>query len=179
MKRLAWCFVTVEWQEKAARAPVPNASSFSLRPSRAPGGRLLVARTGTAGHCWTSVLDEHLAVDADVCRDPNRLECADVLHGSPRPAREAARWLADVWSSKPGCRLAAVPLTEGGWAVRGGTDPDVVTVPCRVPPEQWLFVSCLHAWLVAGLPLSEISAAHPQVRLGPTSPSVGERRPDL
>lgn len=101
-----------------------------------------------------------------------RLECADVLYGSvARPAAEAVRWLADARAAGPACRLAATPLTDGGWAAAAGTDPGVVALTCRVPPEQWLFASCLHAWLVADLPLSQLIVARPQVRILPMIPS--------
>ncbi|MGV9847314.1 hypothetical protein ACWDWU_00705 [Streptomyces sp. NPDC003442] len=134
----------------------------------AAGGGVLLARTGLTGIRRAAVLDEHLTVDADVCADARGLDCADVLRGSrPRPPAEAVRWLAEIGPAGPGCRLAAVPLTGGGWVARGGTDPGVVTLPCRVPPEQWLFVSCLHAWLVAGLPLSGMLEARPRITYHP------------
>ncbi|MEU4892058.1 hypothetical protein AB0B12_23245 [Streptomyces sp. NPDC044780] len=150
----AWCFVTVEWREETPPEP-PPAPSLCLGTGRATGGGVLLARPGRAAAPRAAVLDEHLTVDADARPGTRWLDCADVLRGSrPRPAAEAVRWLADVRSSRPGCRLAAVPLAEGGWAAAAGTEPGVVVLPCGIPAEQWLFVSCLHAWLVAGLPLS-------------------------
>ncbi|MFE5121489.1 hypothetical protein [Streptomyces sp. NPDC056669] len=163
MSRPAGCFVTVEWWEEAPPDPAPT-PSVCLWTGRAAGGGVLLARTGLAGTRRATVLDEHLTVDTDACADARGLDCADVLRGSrPRSVAEAVRWLAEVGPAGSGCRLAAVPLTGGGWVARGGTDPDVVALPCRVPPEHWLFVSCLHAWLVAGLPLSGMPAARPRI----------------
>ncbi|WP_329314657.1 hypothetical protein [Streptomyces sp. NBC_01262] len=176
MRRSAWCFVTVEWWEEAP-SDLVSAPSLCLGTGRARGGRLLLARAGVEDARRATVLDEHLAVDADACRDLRRLECADVLYGSvARPAAEAVRWLADARAAGPACRLAATPLTDGGWAAAAGTDPGVVALTCRVPPEQWLFASCLHAWLVADLPLSQLIVARPQVRILPMIPSAGARR---
>ncbi|WP_167502478.1 hypothetical protein [Streptomyces malaysiensis] len=171
MRAPAGCFVTVEWWEKAPPEPVPS-PSLCLWTGRVAGGGVLLARTGLAGiRRAPVVLDEHLTVDADACADARGLDCADVLRGSrPRPAAEAVRWLAEIGPAGPGCRLAAVPLIGGGWVARGGTDPGVVALPCRVPPEQWLFVSCLHAWLVAGLPLSGMLEAHPRITYRPALP---------
>ncbi|MBA6439130.1 hypothetical protein [Streptomyces sp. GMR22] len=170
MRGPAGCFVTVEWWEEPPPDPVPT-PSVCLWTGPAAGGGILLARTGLAGTHRAAVLDEHLTVDADVCSDAQGLDCADVLRGSrPRPRAEAVRWLAEIGPAGSGCRLAAVPLTGGGWAARGGTDPGVVALPCRVPPEQWLFVSCLHAWLVAGLPLSGMLEARPRITYRPAIP---------
>jgi hypothetical protein len=170
MKRSAWCFVTVEWREKAPSDPAPP-QSLCLSTSRTPGGGILLARVGVEDARRAMVLDEHLAVDADACRDRRRLECADVVYGSlPRPLAEAVRWLADIRAASAGCCLAAVPLIDGGWAAAGGKGPGTVVLACLVPPEQWLFVSCLHAWLVTGLRLSELEAAYPQVKVLSASP---------
>lgn len=170
MRWPAWCFVTVEWWAAAPPEPAP-APSLCLWTGRAPGGGVLLARTGRADTGRGRVLDEHLTVDADACADARRLDCADVLCGSrPRPAAEAVRWLAEVGCARPACGLAAVPLAGGGWMARGGTDPGVVALPCQVPPQHWLFVSCLHAWLVAGLPLSAVVEAHPRFTYRPALP---------
>ncbi|MFF8960723.1 hypothetical protein [Streptomyces sp. NPDC014894] len=102
-------------------------------------------------------VDEHLAVDADRCRDRWTLECADVLHGSrPRPAHEALPLLARILAGHPGCRLAALPLTGGGWAAAGGAVPGAFLVPCAAAPDRSLLPSCLHAWLAAGHGLGEL-----------------------
>ncbi|MER5194535.1 hypothetical protein ACWD3J_08115 [Streptomyces sp. NPDC002755] len=101
--------------------------------------------------------DEHVAADAGPYPGVHRPVCADVLHDRlPRPYAEAARRLADLMADRPGCALAAAPLTGGGWAVVDGTSRTVVRLAHRVPPDQPLLASCLHAWLVAGHTLRDI-----------------------
>lgn len=105
--------------------------------------------------------DEHFAVDADMCTEVRWPACADVLHSRhPRPFADATLLLGDITATHPGCRLAAVPLTRGGWAVTEGTSRTVVPLAHRVPPEQSLLASCLHAWLVAGHTLRDIEDIH-------------------
>ncbi|GLF97072.1 hypothetical protein [Streptomyces yaizuensis] len=119
-------------------------------------------------------LDEHLAVDADRCRDRWALDCADVLLAAhPRPPAAALRILAELRAAHPGCRLTAAALTGGGWAVAGGPDPRVVTLPCPKNPRRSLLPSCLHAWLVAGGTLGEVEAR----RSHPMAIGHGNRRP--
>jgi hypothetical protein len=105
--------------------------------------------------------DEHVAVDADLCWQIPWSACADVLHDRhPRPFAEAALRLVNIRAAYPGCRLAAAPLTGGGWAVTEGTGRTVVPLARQVPPDQPLLASCLHAWLVAGHQLCEIEDIH-------------------
>ncbi|MFI6080064.1 hypothetical protein ACIBBB_03565 [Streptomyces sp. NPDC051217] len=120
------------------------------------------------------VIDEHLVVDADTCRDGSLLDCADVLQGSrAHTVADALRRLTDLTSAHPARGIAAVPLTgvagAGGWAVAGGTDRAVILVPYEthqayaVSGERSLLPSCLHTWLVAGRSLRE----WPQARVAP------------
>ncbi|MCG7523731.1 hypothetical protein MHW47_04625, partial [Streptomyces sp. OfavH-34-F] len=61
-----------------------------------------------------SVVDEHLVVDTDVCRDASLLGCGDVLQGSRAYSAAAGlRRLAGLLAAHPGCALAAVPLAGG------------------------------------------------------------------
>lgn len=116
----------------------------------------------------SSVIDEHLVVDVDTCRDGSLLDCADVLQGSrAHSSADALRRLADLMTAHPACGIAAVPLAgagaggSGGWALADGYDRSVVLVPHgpRRPQEgsaeQSLLPSCVHAWLVAGRSLRE------------------------
>ncbi|RZE00184.1 hypothetical protein C0Q64_15610 [Streptomyces albidoflavus] len=106
----------------------------------------------------TAVLDEHLVVDADVCRDSALLDCADVLQGSlPFPPAGALRRLAELAGAHPSAGVAAVPLAAssglGGWAVTGACDRAPLLVPYRPDGDfgaPSLLPSCLHAWCVAG-----------------------------
>ncbi|WP_394428855.1 hypothetical protein [Streptomyces sp. SGAir0957] len=99
--------------------------------------------------------DEHFAVDSDVCADPQWVECADVLHGRyPRPPAEAVGRLTDMVAAHPSCRVAAVPLVGGGWAVSDGTN---VLSARQVAANQPLVASCLHGWLAAGRTLRDIT----------------------
>ncbi|MFE2940492.1 hypothetical protein ACFXKG_15730 [Streptomyces sp. NPDC059255] len=182
-------FVAVDWADPGGTGlRGPGGGTVPALP-----GRALVARIAPAGGCpgraregaCAPPLDEHLAVDADACRDPGRLECADVLQtGRTRPATDALRWLAETRASHPGARLIAAPLPGGGWAAagddgdRGGVllPPGVfpspgVLVPSgaflpygtpygtpsgRTTPGWSLVPSCLHGWLVAGHTLREL-----------------------
>lgn len=116
------------------------------------GGREhgLRARVGPQRGC----ADEHFAVDADLCREPRWLACADVLHGRrPRSGAAAERWLARVLRSHPACRVAAVALLDGGWAVSDRAD---LLLVAHVPAERDLLASCLHGWLTSGHALRDI-----------------------
>ncbi|MFF3486527.1 hypothetical protein ACFYXC_25095 [Streptomyces sp. NPDC002701] len=138
----------------ACRPPVP--------PQRTDRLRDLTLRGTSAGrvHVFTAVVravdargtaatDEHFAADAD--RERALLGCADVLFTSrSRPLGAARRWLTDVTGAHPGCRLAAAPLAEGGWAILGDAGRQAVVLAPRVPGDQPLLASCLHTWLVAG-----------------------------
>ncbi|MFE3599620.1 hypothetical protein [Streptomyces sp. NPDC059142] len=155
-------FVAVDWAGPYGTGPWAPVDGTVL----ALPGRALVARTAparaAAGWC-APPLDEHLAVDADACRDPRRLECADVLQtGRARPADGALRWLAEIRAAHPGARLVAAPLPGGGW-VAAGADGDRCAVlpprgtdPRRTRPGWSLVPSCLHGWLVAGHSLREL-----------------------
>ncbi|MGW2281579.1 hypothetical protein [Streptomyces sp. NPDC001770] len=116
------------------------------------------------------VVDEHLVVDVDACRDASLLDCADVLQGSlAYSAPGALRRLAGLASAHPACGIAAVPVAGAGgargWALAGGPDRSVVLVPygphrpyqCSADPS--LLPSCVHAWLVEGRPLREWPSA--------------------
>lgn len=138
-------------------------ASLSVRLS--PGHRVRSA----------SVIDEHLVVDADGCRDASLRECADVLQGSRAYSIPGAlRRLAEMTSAHPACGIAAVPLSPAGgirgWALAGGFDRSVVLVPHglhpphRGPADPSLLPSCVHAWLVEGRSLRE----WPSVRIAPS-----------
>jgi hypothetical protein len=121
-----------------------------------------------------SVIDEHLVVDVDACRNGSLLDCADVLQGSrAHSVVDARHRLAQLTSAHPACGIAAVPLAgaggggASGWAVAGGSDRSVVLVryggpyrPYKASAEQSLLPSCLHAWLVAGRSLREWPYVH-------------------
>ncbi|WP_203183302.1 hypothetical protein [Streptomyces pratensis] len=117
------------------------------------------------------VIDEHLVVDVDSCRDRSLLDCADVLQGSRvHSATGALRRLAVLTSAYPSCGIAAVPLSDaggvGGWALADGSDRSPVLVlhrlygPRQDSSEQSLLPSCVHAWMVAGRSLREWPYAH-------------------
>ncbi|MFH0172825.1 hypothetical protein [Streptomyces cacaoi] len=115
-----------------------------------PGGR-----PGAGGP--VAGADEHVAAEAGPCPGVRWPVCADVLHERlPRPYADAVRRLGGLAAAHPGCRLAAAPLTGGGWAVVDGTSRTVVPLARRVPADQPLLASCLHAWLVAGHALRDI-----------------------
>ncbi|WP_262063891.1 hypothetical protein [Streptomyces sp. STR69] len=122
-----------------------------------------LTKPGTPGDADDPVasVDEHVAVDAELCRQIPWSACADVLHDRhPRPFADAALRLVDIRAAYPGCLLAAAPLTGGGWAVTESTGRTVVSLARQVPPDQPLLASCLHAWLVAGHLLCEIEDIH-------------------
>lgn len=171
-------FVTVERHEITSSPgdcappgdlrPVPTLSLTVGLPS---GGCVLVARAGLAdpregyprvGHPREGrVLDEHFAVDADVCRERPWLDCADVLYASrPRSAARAERWLTSTVSVHRGCRLAAVPLLHGGWAALVSGDRRVAVLSAGVRGEPSLLPSCLHGWLVSGGSPPELGFAY-------------------
>lgn len=101
--------------------------------------------------------DEHFAADVCLLIEGRWSACADVLHDRhPRPFADTVRRLNDITATHPGCRLAAAPLAEGGWAVSEGRNRTVVPLAHRVPPGEPLLASCLHAWLVAGHALRDI-----------------------
>ncbi|MEV7979195.1 hypothetical protein [Streptomyces sp. NPDC086519] len=105
----------------------------------------------------TVAADEHFAADAGPRLQGRWWACADVLHDRhPRPFADTVRRLNDITAAHPGCRLAAAPLAEGGWAAADGTSRTVVRLARRVPPGEPLLASCLHAWLVAGHTLRDI-----------------------
>ncbi|MEU3782404.1 hypothetical protein [Streptomyces sp900129855] len=102
-------------------------------------------------------VDEHVAAAVGPGPEARWPACADVLHERrPRPFAEAARRLGAITAAHPGCRLAAAPLTGGGWAVTEATGRTVVRLARQVPPDRPLLASCLHAWLVAGHTLAHI-----------------------
>ncbi|MFD5748487.1 hypothetical protein [Streptomyces sp. NPDC127033] len=177
-------FVAVDWADPGGTGPRwPGDGTVPALPGRALVARIVPAggcpgRAGPEGSC-APPLDEHLAVDADACRDPGRLECADVLQtGRTRPVADALRWLAETRAAHPGARLVAAPLPGGGWAVAGDDgDRDGVLLPSgvfvpygifpsyrtpsgtlsgRTHPRWSLVPSCLHGWLVAGHTLREL-----------------------
>ncbi|MER5211701.1 hypothetical protein ABT063_14225 [Streptomyces sp. NPDC002838] len=164
-------FVSVRLWAALPDTPGPQRDavpSLLLRIRSAEGDYDVLARGGPAvpgappstdgpGACT----DEHFAVDTDMCTEVRWPACADVLHARhPRRFADATRLLGDITATHPGCRLAAVPLTRGGWAVTERTSRTVVPLAHRVPPEQPLLASCLHAWLVAGHTLRNIEHIH-------------------
>ncbi|MFF7364850.1 hypothetical protein [Streptomyces sp. NPDC008125] len=118
------------------------------------------------------VVDEHLVVDVDACRDASLLDCADVLQGSLTHSTPGAlRRLAELMSAHPACGIAAVPVSVAGaggargWALAAGADRTVVLAPngphrpYRGSAGQSLLPSCVHAWLVEGRSLREWPSA--------------------
>ncbi|MFI1016890.1 hypothetical protein [Streptomyces sp. NPDC020965] len=155
-------FVTVGLRELTPEAGAPPRYGLYARDGLGHPPYVLLVPPLRPRHPLDPVhVDEHLAVDTDLCPDPPAWECADVLYGSsPRAYADALRWLATTGSAGPGCGLLAVPLTAGGhWLVTGGAarTAAAVVVPCAVRPEVSLLPSCLHAWLVAGGSLSALS----------------------
>ncbi|MFI9172750.1 hypothetical protein [Streptomyces lincolnensis] len=117
----------------------------------------LTARVGLAPTVSTPVADEHLAADADGCRERHWLNCSDVLYaGCARSLADAVYWLTDLTAAHPGCRLAAAPLQEGGWAVLAGPGRRAFLLARRVPADEPLLASCLHAWLVTGYGMHDL-----------------------
>lgn len=105
-----------------------------------------------------SVREEHFAVDLDAGWGPRWLDSADVLYGSlPRCAAEARRQFERLARAHPGCRLLALPLIEGGWAMaqgrvwhRLGYSGSAARHGGPGRAEQSLVPSCVHGWLTAG-----------------------------
>ncbi|WNI14732.1 hypothetical protein [Actinacidiphila sp. ITFR-21] len=165
-------FVSVERYElppsRTARTPLPPDDAFAAAPAlsvavRTPsGGVLLRATAGAARPGGPRVLDEHFVVDADVHREQRWLDCADVLCGSrTRGAGDAAGWLRRIAAGRSGCRMAAVPLAKGGWAVLDTARQQVTVLPVDTPRGQWLWPSCLLGWLTAGGSLQELASVRP------------------
>ncbi|MGC0328397.1 hypothetical protein RKD23_001387 [Streptomyces sp. SAI-170] len=142
------CFVSVLLTDHHRTADPGMDLVLLLRSSGRDYG--LLARVGGDG----PGTDEHLAVDAEACAEPWWSACADVLYGRhPRPLAVAARWLSALMAAHPGCRVGAVPLADGGWAV---TDRSGLLLLRGVPADRPLLVSCLHGWLTAGRRLRDI-----------------------
>ncbi|GGS50393.1 hypothetical protein AB0E75_28725 [Streptomyces griseoviridis] len=152
--------VTVE-----LRPAPPVRPGHAERPRRRPGTVVALALLGTSagrvygfsararrpGAAGVSGGEEHVAADAEVCRDPGWLSCSDVLYtGRARQMPDAVRWLTSVMGAFPGCRLAAAPLAGGGWAVLDDVGRPAALLGPRVPADQPLLASCLYAWLVLG-----------------------------
>ncbi|MCD7442612.1 hypothetical protein K4B79_30885 [Streptomyces lincolnensis] len=134
-----------------APLPHPPAPSLVLRVTSAGSAYDLTARVGPAADLGAPVTDEHVVADADACRERPWLTCSDVLYaGCARSPAAAVSWLEGVTAAHPGCRLAAVPLVGGGWAVLDGPGRRALFLGRRVPADRPLLASCLHAWLVAG-----------------------------
>ncbi|WP_329378455.1 hypothetical protein [Streptomyces sp. NBC_01716] len=148
----------------------PAPAVLNARCADASFGVRLGAGVGFGGA--PAVVDEHLVVDVDACRDNCLLDCADVLQGSrAHSVPDALRRLAALTSAHPSCGIAALPLAGAGgagagagvsgWAVAGGSDRAVVLVPYgphlpyQASGDGSLLPSCLHAWLVAGRSLRE------------------------
>lgn len=146
------------------RATEPSPSRPKAPPRRTDTVCVLTLQGTSAGRVYTftatagcvetaeaSAPDAHFAADADACRERDWLSCADVLYASRiRPSAEAVYWLRGVTAAFPGCRLAAAPLVEGGWAVLDSASRRAVVVALDVPGDQPLLASCLYTWLVTG-----------------------------
>ncbi|MDQ0773551.1 hypothetical protein QF026_002017 [Streptomyces aurantiacus] len=152
----------------------PSRRTYALRALTVQGtsaGRVyaFTAMAGVVDAVRASATDEHFAADAD--RERRRLSCADVLFASRlRPLATAVRWLMHVTAAYPGCRLAAAPLTEGGWAILDRASRQPVVLALRVPGDQPLLASCLHTWLVAGHDvriLEDVRVVHATYGSGP------------
>ena len=150
------------------------AVSYPNTPLRTDTASVLMLRGTSAGHVYgftamtdfaatarASEIDEHFAIDADVCHERRWLGCADVLYASrTRSPAEGVLWLTNITATYPGCRLAAAPLKEGGWAVLDSVSRRAVYVAFRVPWDQPLLASCLHAWLVTGRAVRTLQHIH-------------------
>ncbi len=187
-----WCHVrsTAGGAPAGARAAGGGAVFGVLLETSHGRYRAWAGQAGRSAPVPATVLDEHLAVDADRCACDRWLACADVLYGSrPRSPAEAVRDLATVLARHRGCRVMAVPLAAdgghgcpGGWmaAVPGGA-PLLLRCAPDVPPDP-LVVSCLHGWLTTGRELSELSrisrpparADHPEPQGHPGCPEHPE-----
>ncbi|MFE7132138.1 hypothetical protein ACFVIM_14870 [Streptomyces sp. NPDC057638] len=165
--------LSMEWP---VSSPTIKVSRWCARPAREP------AHAGGHG----PVVDEHIAVDADLCGGVSVRHCADVLYGSrPRTADEAVSWLSRVRAASPGYGLVAARLTAPGWWVAAGRrDPHPLPVRGATPGGTGgdsapggmggyaapggtgrdqdafpLLPSSLHAWLSTGHALAELPAA--------------------
>lgn len=155
MRRL----VTVALRQSAAASALHSegllqwtgsCSALVLRGTSAGRTYEFTALAGFARNARAASADEHFAADVDTYHEHCWLSCSDVLYASRvRPSADAVRWLTDVAAAYPGCRLAAAPLTEGGWAIFDGTNRTAVFLAPWVPADQPLLASCLHTWLVA------------------------------
>jgi hypothetical protein len=169
-------FVSVERYEVARSQTVApdldvRAPALSLAVSTSSGDVVLRATAGAAQPGGRQVLDEHFVVNADAHHEQRWLDCADVLYGSrARSAGEAVGWLHAVAAGRDTCRMAAVPLVKGGWAVLDTTRQQVTLLPVKTPRGQWLWPSCLLGWLTAGGTLQELVAARPAY-YSPAEPS--------
>lgn len=156
MRRLVTVALRRTTAASAARPEAPvrrtdPASVLTIQGSSAGQAHRLTATAGCAETATASDADTHFAADADACGERRWLRCADVLYaGRTRPPTEAVRWLTAVTAAFPGCRLAAAPLAEGGWAVLDSASPRAVFVALQVPGNRPLLASCLYAWLVTG-----------------------------
>lgn len=164
-------FVSVE--QRDARSPCPPAApstdgapaagpALALDVRTASAHTVLRASPGSAQPGEPAVLDEHFVVNADTRTAPRWRECADVLYGSrARSSGEATRWLLAVASPHRTCRIAAVPLVRGGWAVLDTGRQEVVALPLpgTASGRPWLLPSCLLGWLTAGGTLPELLTA--------------------
>ncbi|WP_105969448.1 hypothetical protein [Streptomyces geranii] len=161
MRRLVTVSVTAR-RPAPPPAPCPDPPrALLLRGISAGRVHEFTVWAGGADSTRATGADEHLAADADTCREHRWLSCSDVLYASrARPSPAALRWLTDVTAAYPGCRLAAAPLAEGGWAILDGTGRSPVLLAPRVPPDQPLLASCLHAWLVTGHEVRDLRDIH-------------------
>lgn len=185
--------VSVPFESGPSVRPALGGATPVLRLSVRSGGRclLLLARAGR-GDDRLAAFDEHFVVDTDLDRDSQRSDVADVVTASrPQLVHAAAHRLAVVVSRCPAAALAAVPLAGGGWAVRTPRESRPVLLGPAVTGHP-LLPSCLHAWLVSGGTLAELTGAElvvvpaaggvtpPRVRPAPPpgDPGAGGRRPD-
>jgi hypothetical protein len=167
-------FVSVEWYDVATArqgsAPEPPTTGGAGPGATDPGLSLTVrtsashvvlrASAGASQPDGHQVLDEHFVVNADTHREQRWLDCADVLYGSrPRSAGDATRWLLAITAEHETCRIAAVPLVKGGWAVLDTEHKDIALLPVTIPRGQWLLPSCLLGWVTAGGTLGELASA--------------------
>jgi hypothetical protein len=137
-----------------------SALALSLAVSTPHREVVLSATPGAAQPGEHRVLDEHFVVDADIHEAQRWRQLADVLYGSrARSAAEASRWLLAVTSAHDTCRIAAVPLVRGGWAVLDTAERQVTVVPVTTAHRPWLLPSCLLGWLTSGGTLQELAEA--------------------
>ncbi|MYS19194.1 hypothetical protein GA0115240_10614 [Streptomyces sp. DvalAA-14] len=162
------CFVSVERYEVPRTRPSPGrefdgrAPALSLAVHTPSGDVVLRATEGAARPEGRQVLDEHFVVNADAHHEQRWLDCADLLLGSrARPVGDAIGWLRAISAGRAACRMAAVPLAKGGWAVLDTARQQVTLLPVTTPRGQWLWPSCLLGWLTAGGSLHELMSAKP------------------